>query len=93
MCDCLRSQSLVDRVFIYYSSNVSNPLNSRDNGQEKELEDGDIQDMICYIENNNRVCLVVLDHAGISTNCEDLEQNNKSLQKIVVDTMAFNNKV
>ncbi|KAI9365666.1 hypothetical protein BD770DRAFT_312637 [Pilaira anomala] len=52
--------------------------------------------MLRHIKNNNKVCLVVLDHAGLSTNREDLEQlvsDNESLQKIIVDTLPFNNKV
>ncbi|CAO3694552.1 unnamed protein product [Rhizopus stolonifer] len=52
--------------------------------------------MVHHINNNNKVCLVVLGHAGLSTNREDLEQlvsENESLQRIVVDTMPFNNKV
>ncbi|KAI8066186.1 hypothetical protein BDF21DRAFT_477890, partial [Thamnidium elegans] len=42
--------------------------------------------------------LWLLDHAGLSTNREDLEQlvsiiDNESLQKKIVDTLPFNNKV
>ncbi|KAG2228911.1 hypothetical protein INT48_002966, partial [Thamnidium elegans] len=41
--------------------------------------------------------LWLLDHAGLSTNREDLEQlvsiiDNESLQKKIVDTLPFNNK-
>ncbi|KAI7907730.1 uncharacterized protein BX663DRAFT_425534 [Cokeromyces recurvatus] len=52
--------------------------------------------MLCHIKNNNKMCLVVLDYAGLSTNREDLEQiisDNESLQKIIIDTLPFNNKV
>ncbi|KAI8064321.1 uncharacterized protein B0P05DRAFT_581019 [Gilbertella persicaria] len=98
MCYCLRNRSLVDYVFVSYFCNASDPLHSRDKNQEKVLEDGNTQDMLRHINNNNKVCLVVLDHAGLSTNREDLEQlvsisDNESLQKIIVDTLPFNNKV
>jgi hypothetical protein len=30
--------------------------------------------MLRHINNNNKVCLVILDNTGLSTNREDLEQ-------------------
>ncbi|EIE90110.1 hypothetical protein RO3G_14821 [Rhizopus delemar RA 99-880] len=95
MSDCLRSRSLVDQVFVSYSCSASDVLDSRDKKQEEVLGNGNTQDMLRFINNNSKVCLVTLDHAGLSTNREDLEQfisANKSLQKIIVDTIPFNNK-
>ncbi|KAL7314421.1 hypothetical protein PS15m_005992, partial [Mucor circinelloides] len=54
--------------------NASDTLHSRDKSQEKVLEDGNARGMLRHIKDNNKVCLVVLDHAGLSTNREDLEQ-------------------
>ncbi|KAI8982141.1 hypothetical protein BDF20DRAFT_818373 [Mycotypha africana] len=96
MCNCLRSRSLVDSVFVSYSSNASDPLHLRDKKQQKILEDDNAQDLLRHLSDNEKVCLVVLDHAGLSTNREDLEQlinDNESHQKLIVDTMPFNNKV
>ncbi|KAI9253628.1 hypothetical protein BY458DRAFT_521771 [Sporodiniella umbellata] len=96
MCECLRNRSLVDHMFVSYSCNASDPLHLRDKNHNKVLEDGNTQGMLSHIKNNKKVCLVVLDHAGLSTNREDLEQlvsDNESLQKIIVDTLTFNNKV
>ncbi|KAI8079133.1 hypothetical protein BDF21DRAFT_340080 [Thamnidium elegans] len=96
MCNCLRNRSLVDCVFVSYSCNASDTLHSRDKSQKKVLENGNTQGMLRHIKDNNKVCPVVLDHAGLSTNREDLEQlvsDNESLQKIIVDTLPFNNKV
>ncbi|KAG1052904.1 hypothetical protein G6F43_004984 [Rhizopus delemar] len=101
MCSRLRSRSLVDRVFVAYCCNANDPLHTRDKKrQETVLEelkaDGDTKDMLSHINTNNKVCLVALDHAGLSTNCEDLEEfirNNLSLQKIIINPLPFNNKV
>lgn len=43
MSDCLRSRSLVDRIFVSYSCNANDPLNSRDQNQKIVLEDGNTQ--------------------------------------------------
>ncbi|KAG2211160.1 hypothetical protein INT47_006279 [Mucor saturninus] len=71
-------------------------LSARDKKQDIELENGNTQDMLNFLKNQEKVCLVVIDFAGLSTNSEDLRQfvsDNESLQKIIVDTLPFNNKV
>lgn len=67
MCGCLRKRLLIDCVFVSYSCNASDPLHLRNKRQEKALEDGNTQGMLRYINNSNKVCLVVLDHVGLST--------------------------
>lgn len=43
MCNCLKDRSLVDCVFVSYSSNASDPLHLRDKSQETVLADGNTQ--------------------------------------------------
>ncbi|KAI7896656.1 uncharacterized protein EV154DRAFT_535614 [Mucor mucedo] len=98
MSNCLKDRSLVDRVFVSYSSNAGDRIHVRDKNQDKKLENGNTKDMLTYLKNNEKVCLVVIDFAGLSTNTDDLQQSvsisdHESLQKIIVDTLPFNNRV
>ncbi|KAI8976039.1 hypothetical protein BDB01DRAFT_728374 [Pilobolus umbonatus] len=92
MSSCLRDSSLVDRVFVSYSCNACDSVHSRYKNQETTVEDGNTQDMLRFINNNRKVCLVALDHAGLSTNRKYLH-DNENLKMILVDTLLFNNKV
>ncbi|KAG0937917.1 hypothetical protein G6F29_008452 [Rhizopus arrhizus] len=46
----------------------------KSNGSEKEevRADGDTGDMLRFVNTQKKVCLVAIDHAGLSTNTEDL---------------------
>ncbi|KAG2233965.1 hypothetical protein INT48_006457 [Thamnidium elegans] len=65
MVEKLRSQSLVDKVFVSKTSAANQPFHKRDINQDNiEGTDG------CTTE----VILVVLDYAGLTTNVEDLKE-------------------
>ncbi|CAO3626032.1 unnamed protein product [Mucor hiemalis] len=49
MCDCLKNRSLVDRVFVSYSCNASDPLSSRAKNQKVVLKDGNTQGKNRYL--------------------------------------------
>ncbi|KAI8977280.1 hypothetical protein BDF20DRAFT_821800, partial [Mycotypha africana] len=49
-----------------------------------------------YVKQKNKICLIILGYAGLSTNCKDLERflrNNKNISKIIVDHLPFNNTI
>ncbi|KAI7900619.1 uncharacterized protein BX663DRAFT_517051 [Cokeromyces recurvatus] len=52
--------------------------------------------MLQFVNTQKKVCLVAIDHAGLSTNTEDLRdfvRANPSLCKIIIDTLPFTNRV
>ncbi|KAI8329963.1 hypothetical protein BC941DRAFT_441737 [Chlamydoabsidia padenii] len=95
MCRRLKEQSLVDHVFVSYNSQANDPLAERDMEQKDELltqlsAEGNTQDMLAYITNTEKICLVALDYAGLSTNCNDLYgflTQHPNLEKVMIDTM------
>ncbi|KAI9475368.1 MAG: hypothetical protein EXX96DRAFT_539968 [Benjaminiella poitrasii] len=86
---------MFDHVFVSYNSQANDPLAERDMKQKDELltqlsAEGNTQDMLAYITNTEKICLVALDHAGLSTNCNDLYgflTQHPNLEKIMIDTM------
>ncbi|KAI7902288.1 uncharacterized protein BX663DRAFT_435776 [Cokeromyces recurvatus] len=100
MRDCLKGRSLVERIFVSFSSKANEPMNKRDKPKTAVLDelevDGDTNDLISFISTNKKVCLVAIDHAGLTTNCEDLRdflEKNENLAMIIIDNLPFNNKV
>ncbi|PHZ16097.1 uncharacterized protein RHIMIDRAFT_246683 [Rhizopus microsporus ATCC 52813] len=80
MCKRLKERSLVDHVFVSYASQGNDQLAKRDLKQTSETykglhAEGSTQDMMRFITNTEKVCLVVLDYAGLSTNSNDLYEN------------------
>ncbi|RCH77967.1 hypothetical protein CU097_001347 [Rhizopus azygosporus] len=52
--------------------------------------------MLQYININKKICLVVLDYAGLTTDPNDLKkflETNKNIEKIIVDNLPQSNKV
>ncbi|KAI8092033.1 hypothetical protein BDF21DRAFT_153717 [Thamnidium elegans] len=96
MCKNLKNRSLVSKVFASVYCNANEPLLERDlNKQEHTLSqihaDGDMQDMLVYISSMERVCIVTIDFAGLTTNCEDLKvflKNNPNIKKLIIDKLA-----
>ncbi|KAI7900693.1 uncharacterized protein BX663DRAFT_438979, partial [Cokeromyces recurvatus] len=77
MCKRLKEKSLVDHVFVSYISQANDQLATRDLQQMSEIYKGlhaeeSTQDMMRFITNTAKVCLVVLDYAGLTTNSNDL---------------------
>ncbi|KAI9365858.1 hypothetical protein BD770DRAFT_312748, partial [Pilaira anomala] len=72
----LRNKSIVDKVFVSKSSDANQPFDTRDiNETITEGTNGTITDFIEFLNKTQKeVILVVLDHAGLSTNVEDLKE-------------------
>ncbi|KAI8142343.1 hypothetical protein BJV82DRAFT_517120 [Fennellomyces sp. T-0311] len=100
MSNKLRKRSLVQKVFASVSANASDSLFTRDlvkNGLLEKVEaDGDMQDMLEYISCTEKIVLVTLDYAGLTTKPNDLLlflQNNSNISKIVVDNFPHTNAI
>ncbi|KAI7893349.1 uncharacterized protein EV154DRAFT_501738 [Mucor mucedo] len=97
----LRSRSLVEHVYVSASCNAKTPISRRDIKKNLILNElsgvnGDAQDMIKELAKKNKVCLVVIDSAGLTTNMSDLElflREHENLKKIIIDTLAHDNQV
>ncbi|KAL1926451.1 hypothetical protein VTP01DRAFT_5780 [Rhizomucor pusillus] len=79
MVDRLQEKSLVDRVFVSPFSSADEEINSRDtqgNFAMNQLENvsGNTQDLISFLTITRKVCLIILDFAGLTTNVEDLKR-------------------
>ncbi|KAI9481055.1 MAG: hypothetical protein EXX96DRAFT_522599 [Benjaminiella poitrasii] len=96
MCKYLKSRSLVSKVFASVYCNANEPLLERDLSKQKLLlpqilADGDMQNMLMYISSKERVCIVAIDFAGLTTNYEDLKvclKNNPNTKKLIIDRFA-----
>ncbi|KAG1037632.1 hypothetical protein G6F43_012821 [Rhizopus delemar] len=96
MCKNLKNRSLVSKVFasVYCDSNESlleRDLNKQEHILSQIQADGDMQDMLVYISSLERVCIVAIDFAGLTTNCEDLKvflKNNPNIKKSIIDKLA-----
>ncbi|EIE88215.1 hypothetical protein RO3G_12926 [Rhizopus delemar RA 99-880] len=101
MCDRLRERSLVDKLFVSVCSNANHPISERDVKVDKKIiekldVDGNTQEMLQYISTNKKICLVVLDYAGLTTDPNDLKkflEANKNIEKVIVDNLPQNNKI
>lgn len=83
MCEKLKNRSLVSKILASVCCNANEPLLERDSNKQEHIlqqvhADGDIQDMLVYISSMEKVCIVVIDFAGLTTNCEDLKTFLKS---------------
>ncbi|KAI9267368.1 hypothetical protein BY458DRAFT_437347, partial [Sporodiniella umbellata] len=75
----LKERSLVTKVFASVSCNANQPLLARDLKKNTDMlskitADGDMQDLLSYICTKDKICIVVIDFAGLATNSKDLEQ-------------------
>ncbi|KAG0960160.1 hypothetical protein G6F31_010933 [Rhizopus arrhizus] len=97
----LKERSLVDKVFVSPRANANDLMVERDLTKDEDLlkqlnVDGDAQDLLNYINQNKKICLIILGYAGLSTNCKDLEtflRNSKNICKIIVDHLPFDNTI
>ncbi|KAG1122593.1 hypothetical protein G6F42_011335 [Rhizopus arrhizus] len=101
MCNRLKERSAVDYIFVSVCSKASDPFNERDKDKDSELlvnlnAIGDTQDMLQFIVDKPKVCLVALDHAGLTTNTNDLRQflrQNQQVKKIIIDRLPHSNEI
>lgn len=55
-----------------------------------------MQDLLSYIQTRDKICIVVIDFAGLTTNTEDLEQflrNNSNSVKVIADKLPHTNSI
>ncbi|KAG0788111.1 hypothetical protein G6F16_011535 [Rhizopus arrhizus] len=101
MCNRLKERSAVDYIFMSVVSKASDPFNERDEDKNSELlanlnAIGDTQDMLQFIVGKPKVCLVALDHAGLTTNTNNLRQflrQNQQAKKIIIDRLPHSNEI
>ncbi|KAI8050749.1 hypothetical protein BDF21DRAFT_180554 [Thamnidium elegans] len=96
MCKNLKNRSLVSKVFVSVYCSANEPLLERDLNKQKIIlpqihADGDMQDMLMYTSSMEKVCIVAIDFAGLTTNCEDLKvflKNNPNIKKLMIDRFS-----
>lgn len=101
MVENLRGRSLAEYVFVSPMENAIIPLHARDKKCNmdilKRIKDihGNSRDLLSFITNNEKICLVTLDYAGLTTNSSDLEQilrHHENIEQIVVDLYYYENR-
>ncbi|ORY97457.1 hypothetical protein BCR43DRAFT_489804 [Syncephalastrum racemosum] len=103
MAGRLLERSLVDKVFVSPVCKSQQPMHLRDYGLQddqmqilKQYADGSTQDLLRYLASAKKVCLVVVDYAGLTTKVEDLHDfisQYECIRKVVVDQSPCINKV
>ncbi|KAG2197273.1 hypothetical protein INT47_010979 [Mucor saturninus] len=88
----LRQRSLVEKVFVSPSSSVKESFYKRDFKDQdilSELDEvnGNTQDFLTFIQENDKVCVVALDYAGFTTNMTDLK--NILRQKAIIEEIVL----
>ncbi|KAI8091724.1 hypothetical protein BDF21DRAFT_436578 [Thamnidium elegans] len=94
MVEKLRSQSLVDKVFVSKTSAANQPFHKRDINQDN-IEGTDGCTTVLKFH-KKEVILVVLDYAGLTTNVEDLKEflsKQRNITKIIIDRLPITYEV
>ncbi|CEP07487.1 hypothetical protein [Parasitella parasitica] len=97
----LKNRSSVKYIYVTVSCNAKTPINRRDLKKNMIIGElsgvnGDAQDLIKELAKMSKVCLVVIDSAGLTTNMSDLEsfiREHRNIEKIIIDTLAHDNQV
>ncbi|OBZ80304.1 hypothetical protein A0J61_11647 [Choanephora cucurbitarum] len=95
----LMERSLVTKVFASASCDANQPLLNTDM-LSKITADGDMQDLLAYIRTRDKICIAVIDFAGLTTDSEDLEQflsssltirtrNKPNVVKLIVGKLPY----
>ncbi|KAI8637833.1 hypothetical protein BD408DRAFT_353052, partial [Parasitella parasitica] len=56
---------------------------------------GNTTDLLKFLDNNIKICVIAIDYAGLTTNMTDLKKlsrDNSSLQKISIDQYFYDNR-
>ncbi|KAG2201915.1 hypothetical protein INT46_001574 [Mucor plumbeus] len=101
MCCNLRERFLVTKVFASVSCNANQPFLARDSKKNHDMlskinVDGDMQDLLAYIYTKEKICIVAIDFAGLTMNCEDLElflKNHRNIVKLIIDKLPYSNSI
>lgn len=78
MVNVLYNRSLVDKVFVSCRRSAKQQFVKRDLKNEDDLLlalndiHGNIVDLLNFIKDNNKICIVAIDYAGLTTNMTDL---------------------
>ncbi|KAL0089182.1 hypothetical protein F4703DRAFT_1733487, partial [Phycomyces blakesleeanus] len=93
----LRERSLVTKVFASFSCESNQPLLARDLKKNTGVLSGIIADGDMQGEKKEKkICIVVIDFTGLTTNPEDLEQflkNSPNIVKIIIDKLPYTNTI
>ncbi|KAI9299752.1 hypothetical protein BJ944DRAFT_235425 [Cunninghamella echinulata] len=98
MVNNLKERSYAEKVFISTKSLSNEAITSRDMNSNDSIinmldkVDGNTQEMLSVISELDKVCLIVLDYSGLSTNCLDIKhfiRNNVNIKKIIIDCYPF----
>ncbi|KAG2204124.1 hypothetical protein INT47_011607 [Mucor saturninus] len=104
----LKNRSLVEYIYVTVSCNAKTPINRRDLKKNMIIGElsgvnGDAQGiqkltkhLIKELAKMSKVCLVVIDSAGLTTNMSGLEsfiREHRNIEKIIIDTLAHDNQV
>ncbi|ORX63074.1 hypothetical protein DM01DRAFT_1331159, partial [Hesseltinella vesiculosa] len=101
MINQLQQRSLVDKVFVSPCSSAGENLNARDAQSEFDMHQlqntsGNTQALISYLAMTKKVCMVVIDYAGLTTNARDLKEwlsANPNLENIIVDQLPIQHEI
>ncbi|KAG2221369.1 hypothetical protein INT45_012415 [Circinella minor] len=109
MAQRLRERSHVEKIFVSPQSNSKETLTERDMSRPNIMNkvtgvDGTMQDLVKYVRSQTKICMVVLDYAGLSTDEEDIKKflcklikglfsEYSSIKKLVVDLIPTTSKV
>ncbi|CAO3628474.1 unnamed protein product [Cunninghamella echinulata] len=100
----LKERHAVDRVYVSPYSNSTETISTRDMYDTSKVlmekidnTSGNTQDMLNYFGmSKNKICLIVIDFAGISTYCNDmmsLINDHENLEKLIIDQLPTKNKI
>ncbi|CAO3664011.1 unnamed protein product [Rhizopus stolonifer] len=101
MINVLYERSLVDKVFVSSRSSAKQQFLKRDLKNEDDLLSalndvhGNTVDFLQFLKENNKICVVAIDYAGLTTNMTDLKnllRDNASLEKIIIDQYFYDNQ-
>ncbi|KAI8328606.1 hypothetical protein EDC96DRAFT_586311, partial [Choanephora cucurbitarum] len=71
-----KERSLATKVFVSASCDASQSQLARDLKRRSDLSskvtaDGDMQDLLACVRTRNKMCIVAIDFAMLTTNCKD----------------------
>lgn len=79
MVNVLYNRPLVDKVFVSPCSSIKQHLTKRDLSNNNQISSqlnnihGNIVDFLHSLKNNNKICVVAIDYAGLTTSMTDLK--------------------
>ncbi|KAI9247637.1 hypothetical protein BY458DRAFT_494519 [Sporodiniella umbellata] len=84
----LKTRLLADKVFVSPNSSVGSPFNQRDEQKRKTSKDDVLLTCRWRHSGEKKIMLVAIDHAGLTTNYEDLKSflsTYSSVKEVAID--------